>query len=95
MNVLLVSYDISDDKRRAKVCEALLGWGKRLQYSVYECVVSDRQLVGLMAELQDLIDHTEDQILLIVLGPLGGIGSAAIRSLGKPYAAPTNKSIVV
>jgi len=95
VNVVLVSYDISDDKRRTRVAEALLGWGRRLQYSVYECVVSDRQLVSLVVELEELIDHLDDQVLLIGLGPLSGTGASAIRSLGRHYEAPSNKSIVV
>jgi CRISPR-associated protein Cas2 len=35
MTALLVSYDISDDKRRRSVAKALARLGRRVQYSVF------------------------------------------------------------
>jgi CRISPR-associated protein Cas2 len=34
---VVVSYDISDDKRRRKVAQIMEGYGYRVQYSVFEC----------------------------------------------------------
>ena len=42
----LVSYDISDDKRRRKVCKILEGYGYRVQYSVFECDLDDKKIQG-------------------------------------------------
>lgn len=35
MGILLVAYDIPDDRRRIKVAKALIRLGKRVQYSVF------------------------------------------------------------
>jgi CRISPR-associated protein Cas2 len=65
----LVSYDISDPKRLRKVARSLEGFGARLQYSVFECPLDDLRLAKLKAELQDLLNPDEDQILFVSLGP--------------------------
>ena len=33
----LISYDVTDDARRRHVMEALKDFGRRVQYSVFEC----------------------------------------------------------
>ncbi|MCA9742068.1 CRISPR-associated endonuclease Cas2, partial [candidate division KSB1 bacterium] len=35
--LLLVSYDIVDDKQRTKLAKRLQNYGQRVQYSVFEC----------------------------------------------------------
>lgn len=42
--MIIVSYDISNDKVRSKFSKFLLEYGDRLQYSVYEIQNSDRVL---------------------------------------------------
>ncbi len=64
----LVSYDISDPKRLRKVARTLEGFGVRLQYSVFECPLDDLRLAKLKAELQDSLNHEEDQVLFVSLG---------------------------
>ena len=39
----VVSYDISDDKRRTKIHNTLKSYGQRVQYSVFECDLTDTQ----------------------------------------------------
>ncbi|NBD95298.1 MAG: CRISPR-associated endonuclease Cas2 [Gammaproteobacteria bacterium] len=36
MRYVLICYDIEDDRRRNRVARLLLGWGRRVQYSVFE-----------------------------------------------------------
>lgn len=48
----LVTYDISDDKRRDAVFRLLLGHGDHAQYSVFFCELSGRELVELRARLR-------------------------------------------
>lgn len=38
---ILVTYDISDDKRRTKLHNALLNYGTPVQYSVFECLLDE------------------------------------------------------
>lgn len=42
--MLIVSYDISNDKLRSRFAKFLLEYGDRLQYSVYEIRNSERVL---------------------------------------------------
>ena len=41
----LVTYDICDDKRLAKVHKTMRGFGDHLQYSVFECQMTPTDLV--------------------------------------------------
>lgn len=44
---ILVVYDISNDKRRAKLHNLLLDYGTPVQYSVFECYLDDKNLAKL------------------------------------------------
>jgi CRISPR-associated protein Cas2 len=55
----LISYDISADNTRQRVHNILKDYGKRVQYSVFECHLSDRQLCDLRARLLDELDSTD------------------------------------
>ena len=49
--MVIVSYDISDNRIRAKFSKFLLEHGDRIQYSVYEIVNSERVLNLVIAEI--------------------------------------------
>lgn len=50
--MLIVTYDISDDKVRAKFSRLLKKFGRMLQYSVYEIKNSQRILNILITEIE-------------------------------------------
>jgi CRISPR-associated protein Cas2 len=52
---ILISYDIANDKRRTKIAKALEGKGTRVQYSVFECQLTRKQLHELKTKLQRLM----------------------------------------
>lgn len=81
----LVCYDICDDKRLRKVFQVMRGWGDHLQYSIFECQLRQSDLVRLRSELDGIINHKEDQVLFVYLGPAEGRGDRVITALGKPY----------
>ena len=43
------------------------------------------RLAKLKAELQDLVNHDEDQVLFVSLGPSAGDATLAIEAMGLPY----------
>lgn len=47
----LVSYDISSDKRRGRIAKRLENYGKRIQYSVFECDIDEKRFLKLYAEM--------------------------------------------
>lgn len=81
----LVCYDISDDKRLRQVFKTCRNYGDHLQYSIFECDLDVMERMRLEAELGDIIDHVEDQVLFVSLGPAEGRGDRVITSLGIPY----------
>lgn len=94
-NSYLVTYDICDDKRLRKVFQLMRGYGDHIQYSVFECQLTPRDLIRLRSDLAAIIHHTEDQVLFVDLGPAEGRGDRVITSLGKPYCAIDAPCIVV
>ena len=58
----IVIYDIVNDKRRNKVARILGGYGDRVQYSVFECVLHEKQFEALWEELADIVETTEDSV---------------------------------
>lgn len=51
--MIIVSYDISDDKLRTKFSKYLLKFGHRLQYSVFEIDNSRRILDNIISDLKN------------------------------------------
>lgn len=81
----LVCYDIANDKRLRKVFKTCRNYGDHLQYSVFECDLSDAELVQLERELGEIINRAEDQVLFVGLGASERRGERVIRALGLPY----------
>jgi CRISPR-associated protein Cas2 len=68
----LVSYDIPDDKRRARVFKLMRGWGERVQYSVFCCQLNPRERLELIEELKTRMNASEDQTLIVDAGAVKG-----------------------
>jgi len=63
MQRFVVAYDISDDKCRRKVGEALEAFGKRVNYSVFEIELKSKsQKRALEDELLGLLNPKEDSL---------------------------------
>ena len=91
----LISYDIADTdgagavrlRRVAEVCEK---YGQRVQFSVFECRLPATRLARMIGELEDVIDHELDSV--IVYRFAGKIDDATLRlgrshgrKLGQPW----------
>lgn len=90
----LLTYDISDDKRRAKVYKTLLGAGDHVQYSVFFCDLNDAELASLRARLRPLLNNHEDQLLIVDLGIATDPLIEGIEALGRGYD-PSVRVLVV
>ena len=60
--LVLVVYDIPDDKRRNKLATFLEGYGRRVQYSVFECFLDLDEMRKLHQQVSRRIDDSEDDI---------------------------------
>ena len=81
----LVCYDITDDRRLRKVFQTMRNYGDHLQYSIFECQFTPQDLVRCRADLARIINHAQDQVLFVNLGPAEGRGERVITALGMPY----------
>lgn len=83
---ILVTYDIATShpagqRRLARVADVCSQYGTRVQYSVFECRLTDAALERLIAALADEIDHKHDRVHLYQFhGPI----SQSRRRLGPP-----------
>ena len=64
---IVVTYDITDDRRRFRVSDELLNFGARVNYSVFECHLEAASLALLEKRLSELIEPTEDNVRYYVL----------------------------
>jgi CRISPR-associated protein Cas2 len=79
----IVSYDISDPRRLRRVHRAMRGFGDALQYSVFRCDLSASERVLMIEALVALINHREDQVMIIDIGPADGRANGCIETLGR------------
>lgn len=65
--MILISYDISDDKLRRQFAKYIDRFGFRLQYSVYEIEQSGKVLDNIMHDIQNRFERrfTENDSVLI------------------------------
>ena len=61
MNVV-ITYDISEDKRRTKIHKVLKSYGQWMQFSVFECDLTQTQYARLRSRLSKLIKPDQDSI---------------------------------
>jgi CRISPR-associated protein Cas2 len=79
----IVSYDIADPQRLRRVHRTMRGYGDPLQYSVFRCDLSPSERIMLIEALTPIINHREDQVILINLGPADGRARESIEALGR------------
>lgn len=60
--LVVVAYDIRNDRRRVKVARALTDYGARVQYSVFECRLEKDQLHEMLERIRALLDEKEDRL---------------------------------
>jgi CRISPR-associated protein Cas2 len=94
-NRYIVTYDISDDDRRNRVFKTLRGCGDHIQYSVFRCDLSESERITMISALHPLIEHKEDQILVIDLGPVDGRAATCVNAIGRRYLAPERTVVVL
>ena len=60
---VVISYDISDDRRRTKLHKILKSYGQWMQFSLFECHdLTEAQYAKLRSRLARLIKPEEDSI---------------------------------
>ncbi|MEZ6018520.1 MAG: CRISPR-associated endonuclease Cas2 [Planctomycetota bacterium] len=91
----VVTYDICEASRLRRVYRIMLGYGEHLQYSVFRCELSDREVIELRERLDMVIHHLEDQVLFVDIGPADGKARRAFQAVGRAYDHEEKRVIVV
>jgi CRISPR-associated protein Cas2 len=58
----IIVYDIPCDKRRRQIANLLEGYGRRVQYSVFECVLPRGKYLELQKRLKPKLNLEEDNL---------------------------------
>lgn len=71
--LVLITYDVNTETnvgktRLRKVAKQCTNYGRRVQNSVFECIVDNAQCVELKAILSDIIDKNLDSLRFYYLG---------------------------
>ena len=87
---VVISYDVTSDRRRSRLAKVLEGSGERVQYSVFECVLTPKQLKSVCQRIKATIDQRLDRVRIYVLpqDALPGImilGAGQVTSLPQVY----------
>lgn len=91
----LVCYDIREPKRLRRVHKVARGYGEPWQYSIFFCVLKDIDRVRLQADLEEEMNHKEDQIMILDLGPNEKECREAATVMGQPLPEVESGFIVI
>jgi CRISPR-associated protein Cas2 len=88
----VVTYDVPCDKRRRKIAKLLEGYGQRVQYSVFECVLTDNQYQELKQRMKKRVNLTEDSVRFY---PLSGHTRSQIEAWGNEEIVTAAASVII
>ena len=89
----VVVYDITCDKRRKKVADLLEGYGQRVQYSVFECVLNRSQYQQLTKRLQKKINLEKDSIRIYSIVK-SSLHKVQTWGAGKEVTKPSSSTVI-
>lgn len=58
--IYVVSYDITCDRTRRKIAKLLEGYGIRIQYSVFECQLTEKRFKKLYREIFEIMEKDNE-----------------------------------
>lgn len=67
-NVYFVCYDVSDPQRLARTYKKMQGYGDPVQYSVFACNLSAKEVVYMKEDLGRILNLDEDRVIIIDSG---------------------------
>lgn len=89
--MVIISYDISDNKKRAKFSKYIKRFGHMLQYSVYEIENSERILNNIILDLNNKFMKTFDQTDSVYIFKLSS--TCKVQKFG--YAKNEDSSLII
>jgi CRISPR-associated protein Cas2 len=89
----LVAYDIRDDHRLRSIAVCMEAFGRRIQYSVFVCDLSQREKFMMRGRVEAIMKHSEDSVMIVDLGDPED--SSRFLFLGPHERLPTAGAVVI
>ena len=95
--MVLITYDVdttsvSGKRRLRKVAKECVNYGRRVQNSVFECLLTEAQFVLLHSKLESLIEETSDSVRFYFLG---NNWNNRIDSMGKNTTFAIDSELII
>ena len=93
--LVLITYDVNTEssagklRKVAKQCE---NYGRRVQNSVFECILDQTQCIMLKAALSDIIDERVDSLRFYYLG---NKYQTKVEHIGVDRGIPVDKPLIL
>jgi len=94
-NLYLVAYDIADAKRLRHMHRVMEGFGDPLQYSLFRCLLSQKERLLLIDASLSVMNQKEDRVMVINLGPERGNSGDRVEFLGVREEFEDKRAIIV
>lgn len=85
----VISYDLSNNRLRNKIAKELKNYGQRVQYSVFECRISKKQMEQLYEKLVPIMQKEQEGNIRIY--QLCANCEARIKTIGVKNAGMTKE----
>ncbi len=86
--LLLVVYDVANDRRRQRLSVLLEGYGRRVQESVFECFVTLPEMRKLYEQVGRQVKESEDNVRFYWV-PADALPKAMTIGSAMPEAPPS------
>lgn len=88
----VISYDVASDRRRRRMEKAVLRYAVRVQYSVFEGWLTDRELQLLLDRAARLLDPATDSLRVY---PVCAACLGRVRSVGAEFQPHPPAEVIV
>ena len=95
--LVLITYDVNTETaagrtRLRKVAKQCVNYGRRVQNSVFECILDNAQCIALKAILTDIIDADVDSLRFYYLG---NKYQTKVEHIGVDRGIPADQTIIL
>ena len=94
-NRYFVAYDVSDPQRLMRMYKKMLGYGDRMQYSVFACNLNESELIMMRGELEGILNLKEDRVIIINTGSANVPSSRNVITMGTQIRPDVESTIVI
>lgn len=91
----LISYDIPDDRRRARIARILEQYGDRIQYSVFVVDALPARFIELKEKMSTAMESAEDSILICDLGLCATLTEDQFSYMGRKREITEDGPIII